>query len=231
MIAETPTDKSTHRARRSGQILGESRRAPAPSLLVLHPGAPQRHSQILGGEQDSIDRSFTVLVRVIRRCLPAPTAPCSLAGLLAEFRPCFTASPKPIGFGNCWVVAGIIVQLSFLSRPVCLPVLARPPVGAENSVTSCDPHVLVREAGESIARAGRVIGWLRCIRQFLTGNRRSSQQLTIIGRSRRPVGNADCRPSARRSAPGSTRWSRGRCSADGDGPPGRGRRILSGSAR
>jgi hypothetical protein len=33
--------------------------------------------------------------------------------------------PKPIGFGNCWVVAGIMVQLPFLSRPVCLPVLAR----------------------------------------------------------------------------------------------------------
>src|SRR3954451_23428991 len=33
--------------------------------------------------------------------------------------------PKLIGFGNCWVVAGIVVQLSFLSRPVCLPVLAR----------------------------------------------------------------------------------------------------------
>jgi hypothetical protein len=33
--------------------------------------------------------------------------------------------PKPIGFGNCWVVVGIIVQLPFLSRPVCLPVLAR----------------------------------------------------------------------------------------------------------
>lgn len=33
--------------------------------------------------------------------------------------------PKPIGFGNCWVVAGIIVQLPFLSRPLCLPVLAR----------------------------------------------------------------------------------------------------------
>jgi len=30
--------------------------------------------------------------------------------------------PKPIGFGNCWVVAGIVVQLPFLSRPVCLPV-------------------------------------------------------------------------------------------------------------
>jgi hypothetical protein len=157
---------------------------------------------------------------------PGPTAPCSLAGLLAEFRPCFTAptfqtfiglvvgliaqtrrrtvcgmltgagldqvwhhsrahrlfttarwssdalglaladlivarllptgaaltiavddtlfkrsgkkvfgaaghhdgaakGPKPIGFGNCWVVAGIVVPLPFLSRPVCLPVLAR----------------------------------------------------------------------------------------------------------
>ena len=157
---------------------------------------------------------------------PGPTAPCSLAGLLAEFRPCFTAptfqtfiglvvgliaqtrrrtvcgmltgagldqvwhhsrahrlfttarwsgdalglaladlivarllptgaaltiavddtlfkrsgkkvfgvawhhdgaakGPKPIGLGNCWVVAGIVVPLSFLSRPVCLPVLAR----------------------------------------------------------------------------------------------------------
>ena len=33
--------------------------------------------------------------------------------------------PKPIGFGNRWVVAGIVVQLPFLSRPVCLPVLAR----------------------------------------------------------------------------------------------------------
>jgi hypothetical protein len=33
--------------------------------------------------------------------------------------------PKPIGFGNCWVVAGIVAELPFLSRPVCLPVLAR----------------------------------------------------------------------------------------------------------
>jgi hypothetical protein len=33
--------------------------------------------------------------------------------------------PKPIGFATCWVVAGIVVQLSFLSRPLCLPVLAR----------------------------------------------------------------------------------------------------------
>ena len=33
--------------------------------------------------------------------------------------------PKPIGFGNGWVVAGIVVELPFLTRPVCLPVLAR----------------------------------------------------------------------------------------------------------
>ncbi|GAB3837613.1 hypothetical protein GCM10027610_040000 [Dactylosporangium cerinum] len=33
--------------------------------------------------------------------------------------------PKPIGFDNCWVVAGIVVQLPFLLWPVCLPVLAR----------------------------------------------------------------------------------------------------------
>jgi hypothetical protein len=33
--------------------------------------------------------------------------------------------PKPIGFGNCWVIAGIVVDLPFLSRPTCLPILAR----------------------------------------------------------------------------------------------------------
>jgi hypothetical protein len=33
--------------------------------------------------------------------------------------------PNPIGYGNCWVVAGIVVELPFLARPVCLPVLAR----------------------------------------------------------------------------------------------------------
>jgi hypothetical protein len=30
-----------------------------------------------------------------------------------------------IGWGNCWVIAGLIVCLPFLDRPVCLPVLAR----------------------------------------------------------------------------------------------------------
>jgi DDE superfamily endonuclease len=33
--------------------------------------------------------------------------------------------PKPVGFGNNWVVAGIVVSLPVLARPVCLPVAAR----------------------------------------------------------------------------------------------------------
>ncbi len=33
--------------------------------------------------------------------------------------------PKPVGFGNNWVVAGIVVSLPMLARPVCLPVVAR----------------------------------------------------------------------------------------------------------
>lgn len=32
---------------------------------------------------------------------------------------------KPVGRGNCFVVVGIIVELPFLPRPVCLPVAAR----------------------------------------------------------------------------------------------------------
>lgn len=33
--------------------------------------------------------------------------------------------PRPVAFGNNWVVAGIVVAVPFLARPVCLPVLAR----------------------------------------------------------------------------------------------------------
>ncbi|MFE5587143.1 transposase [Kitasatospora sp. NPDC056531] len=32
---------------------------------------------------------------------------------------------RPIGRGTCFVVVGIVVQLPFLARPVCLPVMAR----------------------------------------------------------------------------------------------------------
>lgn len=34
-------------------------------------------------------------------------------------------SEKPVGYGCCFVVAGIVVELPFLTRPVCLPVAAR----------------------------------------------------------------------------------------------------------
>ncbi|MGY0063854.1 1-deoxy-D-xylulose-5-phosphate synthase N-terminal domain-containing protein [Streptomyces sp. LZ34] len=33
--------------------------------------------------------------------------------------------PGPIGYGKCWVIAGLVVQLPFSLRPVCLPALAR----------------------------------------------------------------------------------------------------------
>lgn len=33
--------------------------------------------------------------------------------------------PKPVGRGTCFVVVGIVVELPFLTRPVCLPVMAR----------------------------------------------------------------------------------------------------------
>jgi hypothetical protein len=33
--------------------------------------------------------------------------------------------PKPVGRGTCFVVVGIVVQLPFLARPVCLPAMAR----------------------------------------------------------------------------------------------------------
>ena len=34
-------------------------------------------------------------------------------------------SQRPVGYGVCFVVAGIILELPFLSRPVCLPIAAR----------------------------------------------------------------------------------------------------------
>ncbi|MEV6956655.1 transposase [Streptomyces sp. NPDC051183] len=33
--------------------------------------------------------------------------------------------PKPVGRGTCFVVIGPVVELPFLARPVCLPVMAR----------------------------------------------------------------------------------------------------------
>ena len=45
---------------------------------------------------------------------PSPTAPCSLAGLLAVFRPCFTAPTFPTFVG---LVVGLIAQTR--RRTVC----------------------------------------------------------------------------------------------------------------
>jgi hypothetical protein len=45
---------------------------------------------------------------------PGPTAPCSLAGLLAEFRPCFTAPTFQTFIG---LVVGLIAQTR--RRTVC----------------------------------------------------------------------------------------------------------------
>jgi DDE superfamily endonuclease len=36
-----------------------------------------------------------------------------------------TRTGRAVAWGNCWVIAGLIVSLPFLDRPVCLPVLAR----------------------------------------------------------------------------------------------------------
>src|SRR5262245_43778268 len=34
-------------------------------------------------------------------------------------------TPAKVGFGNNWMIAGIVVGLPFIDRPVCLPVLAK----------------------------------------------------------------------------------------------------------
>ena len=73
-----------------------------------------RGSVILEGEGESIDGSCTTLVRVIRRCFPAPPYRRSLAGLLAVFRPCFTAPTFPTFVG---LVVGLIAQTR--RRTVC----------------------------------------------------------------------------------------------------------------
>jgi hypothetical protein len=47
------------------------------------------------------------------------------------------AGKDKTGFGNNWVIAGIIVALPMVSRPVCLPVLAKLVVKGTNSSPGC----------------------------------------------------------------------------------------------
>jgi DDE superfamily endonuclease len=58
--------------------------------------------------------------------------------------------PKKVGFGNNWVIAGIVVRLPFVNRPVCLPVAARLVV---KNTTSASRLWLARRMVEDLARA------------------------------------------------------------------------------
>ena len=54
----------------------------------------------------------------------------------------------PVAYGNNWVVLGIVVSVPFLSRPVCLPVLARLVV---KNTTSASRLYLARRLLEMLA--------------------------------------------------------------------------------
>jgi hypothetical protein len=56
----------------------------------------------------------------------------------------------PVGYGNNWVILGIVVTLPFCSRPVCLPVLARLVV---KNTTSASRLYLARAMIEALAEA------------------------------------------------------------------------------
>ena len=85
-------------------------------------------------------------------------APPSLAALVIfwnSFRTCQRGKDKT-GYGNNWVIAGIVVTLPFCSRPVCLPVLFRLVVKGTNSKSRL---WLARRMADSLAAAlpGRTI--------------------------------------------------------------------------
>jgi len=63
---------------------------------------------------------------------------------------------KKVGFGNNWVVVGIIVTLPFMTRPVCLPVMAKLVV---KRTTSASRLRLAARAARQLAEAlpGRTI--------------------------------------------------------------------------
>jgi len=64
--------------------------------------------------------------------------------------------PKKTGYGNNWVIAGIVVTLPFCSRPVCLPVMFRLVIKGTNSASRL---WLARRMAEALAGAlpGRAI--------------------------------------------------------------------------
>lgn len=62
--------------------------------------------------------------------------------------------PRKTGYGNNWVIAGIIVTLPFCSRPVCLPVMFRLVIKGTSSASRL---WLARRVTEAIA--GGLSGW------------------------------------------------------------------------
>src|SRR5256885_8601202 len=62
-----------------------------------------------------------------------------------------------VSWGTCFVVAGIVVVLSFLDRPVCLPVLARlwRPKGTSKAVLACQMVAVI--ARRLPGRQGHVV--------------------------------------------------------------------------
>jgi hypothetical protein len=58
--------------------------------------------------------------------------------------------PKKTGYGNNWVIAGVVVTLPFCSRPVCLPVMFRLVIKGTNSASRL---WLARRMTEALAAA------------------------------------------------------------------------------
>jgi hypothetical protein len=89
------------------------------------------------------------------------------------------AGKDKTGYGNNWVIAGIIVALPAVSRPVCLPVLARLVVKGTNSKSRL---WLARRMTEDLAAA-------------------------LPGRVIHAVGDAACAGKELRALPGSVTWT------------------------
>jgi hypothetical protein len=129
----------------AGMIAQPGRRTVCGMLSAAGLGGVWHHSRahwFFGRARWSSDAVGLVLVRLITGRLLDPAAPVLIAVDDTLFRRSGrhvhgaawqhdgarkAKGPKKdrVSFGNCWVIAGLIVTLPFLSRPVCLPVLAR----------------------------------------------------------------------------------------------------------
>jgi len=125
----------------TGLIAQTQRRTVCGTLLgagLEHLWHHARAHRFFAAARRSPDRVGLLLSDLIVRLLLPAGAPTTLAVDDTLFRRCgrtvhgafwhhdgAAKGPKPIGYGNCRVVLGVIVDLPFLRRPVCLPLLAR----------------------------------------------------------------------------------------------------------